>query len=59
MDLLRKSIDWFLYDIGLRHERVNINPENGLVYKKVCNELQILEAIQNAFVLIYPCEISS
>ena len=22
IDLLRKSIDWFLYDIGLRHERV-------------------------------------
>ena len=21
--LLRKSIDWFLYDNGLRHERVN------------------------------------
>ena len=21
--LLRKSMDWFLYDIGLRHERVN------------------------------------
>ena len=21
-DLLRKSMDWFLYDIGLRHERV-------------------------------------
>ena len=20
--LLRKSMDWFLYDIGLRHERV-------------------------------------
>ena len=22
IDLLRKSMDWFLYDIGLRHERV-------------------------------------
>ena len=22
IDLLRKSVDWFLYDIGLRHERV-------------------------------------
>ena len=21
-DMLRKSMDWFLYDIGLRHERV-------------------------------------
>ena len=23
IDLLRKSMDWFLYDIGLRHERVS------------------------------------
>ena len=23
IDLLRKSMDWFLYDNGLRHERVN------------------------------------
>ena len=23
IDLLRKSMDWFLYDIGLHHERVN------------------------------------
>ena len=27
IDLLRKSVDWFLYDIGLRHERVNIRNE--------------------------------
>ena len=25
IDLLRNSVDWFLYDIGLRHERVNKN----------------------------------
>ena len=24
IDLLRKSVDWFLYDIGLSHERVKI-----------------------------------
>ena len=24
IDLLRKSMDWFLYDIGLRHERVKL-----------------------------------
>ena len=23
IDLLRKSVDWFLYDSGLRYERVN------------------------------------
>ena len=25
IDLLRKSMDWFLYDNGLRHEKVNEN----------------------------------
>ena len=30
IDLLRKSMDWFLYDIGLRHERVKKN----LIYKQ-------------------------
>ena len=24
IDLLCKSMDWFLYDNGLRHERVNV-----------------------------------
>ena len=24
IDLLRKSMDWFLYDRGLHHERVNL-----------------------------------
>ena len=24
IDLLHKSMDWFLYDNGLRHERVNL-----------------------------------
>ena len=24
IDFLRKSVDWFLYDNGLRHERVKI-----------------------------------
>ena len=26
--LLRKSMDWFLYDNGLRYERVNFNKSN-------------------------------
>ena len=25
IDLQNKSMDWFLYDNGLRHERVNLN----------------------------------
>ena len=25
IDLLRKSVDWFLYDIDLRHERVKFS----------------------------------
>ena len=27
LDLQNKSIDWFLYDRDLGHERVNCNPE--------------------------------
>ena len=26
IDLQSKSMDWFLYDRGIRHERVNLNP---------------------------------
>ena len=37
IDLLRKSMDWFLYDNGLRHERVKVNvPE--LVHNKIYKE---------------------
>ena len=33
IDLLRKSMDWILYDIGLRHERVNrITKSNDTKY---------------------------
>ena len=39
IDLLRKSMDWFLYDNGLRHERVNsrglhLNGEGVLQFAK-------------------------
>ena len=30
IDLLRKSMDWFLYDNGLRHKRVNPNDSDYL-----------------------------
>ena len=34
IDLLRKSMDWFLYDIGLRHERVKIKKYNQIKIHK-------------------------
>ena len=37
IDLLRKSMDWFLYDIGLRHERVNQNVFHHLLLTKCLN----------------------
>ena len=37
IDLLRKSMDWFLYDIGLRHERVNQNVFHHLLLNKNLN----------------------
>ena len=33
IDLLRKSLDWFLYDIGLRHERVKCNNDCSFLYQ--------------------------
>ena len=32
IDLLCKSMDWFLYDNGFRHERVKMNP--NFIYRK-------------------------
>ena len=34
IDLRSKSMDWFLYDIGLRHERVK--ETNWLIIKGIC-----------------------
>ena len=44
IDLLYKSMDWFVYDNGLRHERVNsifqvLRSKSGNVWFKV-NDLQ-------------------
>ena len=36
IDLLCKSMDWFLYDIGLRHERVK------LYCAKLCHRVRCL-----------------
>ena len=41
IDLLRKSMDWFLYDNNLRHERVKLVNENEwpkfalVIYKNI------------------------
>ena len=37
--LLRKSMDWFLYDNGLRHERVkyNMSQDGQTPCKKTCS----------------------
>ena len=32
INLLRKSVDWFLYDNGLRHERVNSSQKKFLAF---------------------------
>ena len=34
IDLLRKSVDWFLYDNGLRHERVKGKVDISLTFLK-------------------------
>ena len=44
IDLLRESMDWFLYDNGLRHERVKrqiaVFPNCGI---SICKPLQIFQ----------------
>ena len=39
-------MDWFLYDGGLRHERVNVvyNPGQG-IWNKVAQERKILKTV--------------
>ena len=51
-------VTFYLENVNLLSS-FNINLKNGLAYKKTCSEPQILEAIQNAFVLTYPYEIYS
>ena len=41
----------------LSNSLATFNLENGVAYKKVCGEPQILEALRNGFILIYHCEI--
>ena len=48
IDLLRKSMDWFLYDNGLRLERVN---ENSNVFIKYLPP-QVIQSIMNKRFLV-------
>ena len=41
IDLLSKSMDWFLYDNSFRHERVKVNYENTRAMYEICSELTI------------------
>ena len=36
---LCKSVDWFLFDMGLRHERIK---------RLVCNDLQVMSEVTHA-----------
>ena len=40
-DLLHKSMDWFLYDIGLRPERVKTNNRKTKKVCEICSKLTI------------------
>ena len=41
IDLLRKSMDWFLYDSGLRHERVNTEKFHNMKLLKLAVQIQL------------------
>ena len=46
IDLLCKSMDWFLYDNGLRHERVNVRSSHQRWFTKKKLFLKILQYSQ-------------
>ena len=46
-DLLCKSMDWFLYHNGLRHERVNIKKTSRAEARRVLVIVKLLRAIKN------------
>ena len=35
IDLRSKSMDWFLYNVGLRHERVKLHAIKNIFYDKM------------------------
>ena len=37
---------WFLYDIGLRHERVKANNGNSRTIFEICESVLVLETIE-------------
>ena len=53
IDLLRKSMDWILYDIGLRHERVNrITKSNDTKYFIFWNRLfEVLNILMTCIII--------
>ena len=55
--LLSNSLATFnLENVNLL-SNLNINPEDGVAYKKKCGVPQMLGTIKNAFVMIYPREV--
>ena len=52
IELQSKSMDWFLYDIGLRRERVNFNffHINGFFYQYLFIEVLFLQFLGTVFV---------
>ena len=55
--LLSNSLASFNFESVNWLSNLKINSENGVACKKTCSETQTLQAIQNVFILIYPCEI--
>ena len=47
IDLLRKLWDWFLYDNGLRHERVKVNIKSTWKRGEICLSLTMKTAERN------------
>ena len=61
IDLLRTSVDWILYDNGLRHERVNISNSARYLISRVFNFRVFwfwnFSRVQNFAKMVKNCEI--
>ena len=52
--MLRKSVDWFLYDNGLRHERVKNAPLSWMSGYRLGH---IIECTQRSILVCYMCQV--
>ena len=51
IDLWSKSVDWFLYDNGLRHERVNLPRRDDISKIIIWNNFDLMQFYDELFII--------